>query len=1468
MKINLLALSISMLLPTAALCSTTNDISITTYVNYALNFSNGKFKCKARVIGSSNNNSVALKVAQVDEKGVPVHLDSWDIHSRDTSYYLSSENEIESDGNVSKTSQNCALLEATIDGYGRGNTVIEHFNNETNSAAFVTNTTWKSGHGEFEPFKDAFQAAQVLSLPLAAKYGNFDHLLNDMDVVLNNKGLAEEYKRYSDLVYSGDIGVTYGIMGFAREFLMLKNEREINEFIKDKVVGTAIKLDLIDRSLDTISFADAVRKEVLYLLGQDFENEYGSPEHVETSILVQYSGLVPRAWQLNNASLPTLTLDTIKKIDEKVLDEDAIVKDISDRHDTKINSLNEMMDLLLIYDGSTDGFNADYAKSILKPINGISVDFSKGMITNTDRYGGYLGKTYATIAEDLYGKSIEDLKYEELLKVKISLNAIGIDTNYSYGSLRNIQSSVLRRLDANISESTFSEQISEGSDPELLEALGSQSGLDFTNHVKDLLFDTYVYSGIDSLEDYNVSHKSSLNVKFWENSKKGVVGDLYAYANPFNHTIDFFRLNTLDYGYFPKNHKSNKHWSYAGIREWNTKGNVGDVYIYDNPYTGDIELFRLKGLYTSYFPTNKTSNEDWSYVSLGNWSPDDKGKKGDIYIYNNPSSQSIELFVLNHDGNYGYFPVDATSNESWTFLGTLNRKVDKDEFVVYEHRYNEGKSRVITESMPSLGSFDNYISSYKIPEGMSVVFYSEPNYTGKRWTRHAGSKDTIGFNDVVSSIEIVGEYKKENFVIYEHCNKKGAYRVVTENIPYLGDFNDKMSSYYIPYGLKVRFYEDANYQGGYYTRVGGEEGKVSFADKISSIKILEDNSDDLITGIGGLNSSRSYDSSRSSEGNKAKEALYDMLVEINNKMKVISSYEKIIDYNEEGAPLYSVPLTDVAYTKAHLYEIGMDKEWVERNWEPYFEQKNSRRPSLLPFFMNGVPFTPGNKHVAILEAFERETGRSAYNSQDMWSHYFNKMSRDISDYIALNIAFKAKMMNKAPWIESVNREISVRLNTGYSIEKYRYNSSWSSSEWVEPDKWVLNSETMNYSAILGNSVLNMFYLEGLELGVPINFSPFRDSILYKYMNAKRAKDCDVPTYAPDDLVTGCEARVITRRTIAGSEREAIDFLVHAYLMKEKSQFKTIKTNEIFLNVLKGFLPLWGTIEDIQKGDVGMSILGIIGDVMFFVPVAGDMYDTALFTVKAIKHSKLTGSAKFIKSPVALGNSSKTLVVGGNVDTAYYAGKALNSVKRIPASILNELNPFGAGSVDDLLAIGRVDMPKIPDVDYVKPNPDFDVTEFMDSKFEDHIWALYENHDGTYTINHEFIAIKWNNSFYLVEKDLDGSYYIVGKDGSKKIPAINNGDSWQVDYSKSISNYDISRMTHIDGDTSGAEYIFEGIYQIDNKLAIKIDGQYYEVIWDPIYKSWYLYDNDFNRIFVSGPYKDNWFINNNVEVCSI
>ncbi|WP_222927933.1 M66 family metalloprotease [Colwellia ponticola] len=62
-----------------------------------------------------------------------------------------------------------------------------------------------------------------------------------------------------------------------------------------------------------------------------------------------------------------------------------------------------------------------------------------------------------------------------------------------------------------------------------------------------------------------------------------------------------------------------KNKTYHQWGDYDRLGNIGDLYLYNNPYNGDKELFKLSGLGSDgrywYFPTNKTNNRFWTYIA-------------------------------------------------------------------------------------------------------------------------------------------------------------------------------------------------------------------------------------------------------------------------------------------------------------------------------------------------------------------------------------------------------------------------------------------------------------------------------------------------------------------------------------------------------------------------------------------------------------------------------------------------------------------------------------------------------------------------------------------------------------------------------------------------------------------------------------------------------------------------------------
>ncbi|MFM5433553.1 hypothetical protein ACET9P_22100 [Aeromonas veronii] len=554
--------------------------------------------------------------------------------------------------------------------------------------------------------------------------------------------------------------------------------------------------------------------------------------------------------------------------------------------------------------------------------------------------------------------------------------------------------------------------------------------------------------------------------------------------------------------------------------------------------------------------------------------------------------------------------------------------------------------------------------------------------------------------------------------------------------------------------------------------------------------------------------------------------------------------------------------------KSLLFEIGLDKPWIDRHLSSFMEQKNSRRPSLLPFFMKGVPLEIGNRLSQIQSQYEAETGRSAYRPYDMWSHYFDKMSIDVANYVALNIDFKVKMMGKAPWVQEGERSVTTRIHTGYDIVKTRTGSVfWNKTENIEADRWVLSGDGLEYSVLLGASILDMLDLSKMSLGDYISTNIKNSSPVFSYMNKNRSDDCLASTRPPSDIITNCESKYVTRTSKVTSDHEALSAVLNAYLLHKKSDFKTIKTNEVFFEVLKGMLPLWGTVEDIKAGNNFMATLGIIGDAMFFIPFIDDVSDTARFTIKAVKGNKFATSAKFTQTPIVLGSGSDTLVVGGRVDRAFYAKKAAQSALKIPLRVIDEINPLSFGGIDGLFSMGRVDIPYTPNFNRFTPDLKLDVQEFLDAKFNEKIVTITELPNDIFLINGEVRAIKIGEDYYFINATLPlGEYHIVDEFGNNRFPITNVNGKWEVDFSKEIDNPNLVGMNVVPDGYGNPSQMMNGIYKIEDKLAINVNDIFYEVQWDPVYGSWYVFDEHWNRKFISGEYNGKWFENSSINSC--
>lgn len=112
--------------------------------------------------------------------------------------------------------------------------------------------------------------------------------------------------------------------------------------------------------------------------------------------------------------------------------------------------------------------------------------------------------------------------------------------------------------------------------------------------------------------------------------------------------------------------------------------------------------------------------------------------------------------------------------------------------VIYFLFFNEPKKEKF--------SFHNKFNPFKTPEAMNTVvrLYEHADYKGQETLVFPGKftlrdlRNGLTANDSVSSVKV---QKGFMLIAFEHDNFEGKYKIITEDMPYIGnDFNDQISS--------------------------------------------------------------------------------------------------------------------------------------------------------------------------------------------------------------------------------------------------------------------------------------------------------------------------------------------------------------------------------------------------------------------------------------------------------------------------------------------------------------------------------------------------------------------------------------------------------------------------------------------------------------------------------------------------
>jgi hypothetical protein len=124
-------------------------------------------------------------------------------------------------------------------------------------------------------------------------------------------------------------------------------------------------------------------------------------------------------------------------------------------------------------------------------------------------------------------------------------------------------------------------------------------------------------------------------------------------------------------------------------QSFDRRGVVGRVYAYDNPWTAEVEFFRLAADRGSngygYFPIDRKDNEEWEYLGtelpscdvvltpVKAGSPGGNGSAGELFVHWSDVNRRLEYFELVApfaEGGYEPPPSNGTDSRHWRYRGT------------------------------------------------------------------------------------------------------------------------------------------------------------------------------------------------------------------------------------------------------------------------------------------------------------------------------------------------------------------------------------------------------------------------------------------------------------------------------------------------------------------------------------------------------------------------------------------------------------------------------------------------------------------------------------------------------------------------------------------------------------------------------------------------------------------------------
>ncbi|EMK8059059.1 autotransporter outer membrane beta-barrel domain-containing protein [Escherichia albertii] len=226
--------------------------------------------------------------------------------------------------------------------------------------------------------------------------------------------------------------------------------------------------------------------------------------------------------------------------------------------------------------------------------------------------------------------------------------------------------------------------------------------------------------------DYQ-THPADVKVNEWSSSKKGTVGSLYIYNNPYSHTVDYFILKTSSYGWFPTGQVSNEHWEYVGHDQNTAQALLADRvnskgYLYHGKLQGNINVSNkvLPGT-TGALVMDGSANMSGTFTQ----------KNGRLTIQGHPvihasTSQSVANLVASLGDNSVLTQPTSFTQDDWE-----NRAFSFGSLVLKDTDFGLGRNATLNTTIQADNS--------SVTLGDSRVFIDKKDGQGTAFTLEEGT---------------------------------------------------------------------------------------------------------------------------------------------------------------------------------------------------------------------------------------------------------------------------------------------------------------------------------------------------------------------------------------------------------------------------------------------------------------------------------------------------------------------------------------------------------------------------------------------------------------------------------------------------------------------------------------------------------------------------------------------------------